>query len=242
MAIKKTLLEVVQDVLVNVDGESVNSISDSIEAVQIASIAEQVYYTITANRTIPEHFEFFTLEAASNTDTPTTFFMQDNVKELCTIWYSKNAEFDYYEIDYVEPFIFVQRADAIQENYDSVDINGTKVRVRTDRNPSYYTIFDDHMVIMDSRDSTLDSTLQDSKIRCYGSLHPVFSKTDDYVPDIDGVMFPYYINEITSLSWAVLKGGSDPKIEQQAKRGKVYVQNDQYKRRRDRRIPDNGRS
>jgi len=63
-------------------------------------------------------------------------------------------------------------------------------------------------------------------------VYPVFSLTDDYVPDIDAAMFPYLIAEAKSTAFSLLKGGSDPKIEQAARRQKSYVQNDMYRNQR----------
>jgi hypothetical protein len=41
---KMTLLEIVQDVLNDMDSDEVNSISDTVEATQIANICRSVYY------------------------------------------------------------------------------------------------------------------------------------------------------------------------------------------------------
>jgi len=42
---------------------------------------------------------------------------------------------------------------------------------------------------------------------------------------------PLLLAEAKSTSMSLFKGGSDPKIEQAARRLKSYVQNDQYKSR-----------
>ena len=44
MAIKKNLLEIVQNILSDMDSQEVNSISDSIEAMQVAQIVETTFY------------------------------------------------------------------------------------------------------------------------------------------------------------------------------------------------------
>ena len=86
---------------------------------------------------------------------------------------------------------------------------------------------------MDSYKSTIDSTLQQSKVRAIGTVTPVFDSTSDsYVPDIDGVLFPYLIAEAKSTCFSVLKGGVDQKIEQSARRQKSAVRNDMYRNKR----------
>jgi hypothetical protein len=52
---KRTLLEMVQSILSDMDSEDVNSISDTNEAEQIASVIEDTYYNIISARDIPEH-------------------------------------------------------------------------------------------------------------------------------------------------------------------------------------------
>lgn len=52
---KTTLLQVVQSILSDMDSEAVNSISDTTEAQQIASVVEDTYYNIISAREIPEH-------------------------------------------------------------------------------------------------------------------------------------------------------------------------------------------
>ncbi len=50
-----TLLELVQSIPSDLDSEDVNSISDTIEAEQIASVVRDTYYNIIAGRELPEH-------------------------------------------------------------------------------------------------------------------------------------------------------------------------------------------
>jgi hypothetical protein len=78
--------------------------------------------------------------------------------------------------------------------------------------------------------SSVDTTLTSAKTRAYGTKFPTFdSFTDSFVPDIDDVMFPYLLAEAKSTAMSLFKSGSDPKIEQTARRQKVYVQNDLHK-------------
>jgi len=247
MAIKKTLLEIVQEILNDLNSEDVNSISDSDEAQQIASFVETVFYNMIATRDIPEHNELLKLTALSDTDTPTHFSYPTNVASISTVWYDVSAVGDdpeYREICFVEPEVFLTRTDTIQTPYTLVsDINGgTTLRIQNDSQPSFYTSFDDENIIMNSHDSTIDSTLQQSKSRALGRVIPVFDKTSDsYIPDIDNVMFPYLIAEAKSLAFELVKGGATPKVEQAARRQKSYLQNDRFKTVRENTRNDYGR-
>jgi hypothetical protein len=110
--------------------------------------------------------------------------------------------------------------------------DNTDLYVRTDKHPSYYTSFNDYYIIMDSYDSSVEATLQQSKTRAMGSVYPSFSQTDSFEPDIDKNLIPLLTAEAKSACFSLFKGGSDPKVEQAARRLKSYVQNDMYKIKR----------
>ena len=239
---KTTLLQIVQSILSDMDSEDVNSISDTVEAQQIASVVEDTYYNIIAARDIPEHNKLLSLVAMSDSNKPTHFRYPTNTKAIRRIDYNigTTSEKNFREIVWVDPLLFIQRMDEtglLVETYDgNVDIF-----VSTDVAPSYYTSFDDEYIIMNSYDSSVDSTLQASKTRAFGSVYPTFSQTDSFEPDIDNTLLPYLLAEAKSTCFSLFKGGSDPKVEQAARRLKSYVQNDMYKSVRPNKRPHYGR-
>mgnify|MGYP005848278983 CR=1 FL=1 len=243
---KKTLLQIVQSILSDMDSENVNSIADSVEALQIASIVEDTFYNIIATREIPEHRELIKLTSLSDPNFPTNFTYPTHVKQIEKVWYdvSTDNSRDYMEIRWVDPLVFIGRSDRIGDNYVTVpDRNaGTSLRIGNDRPPSFYTSFDDFNIVMDSFVQTQETNLQESKVRAYGVVYPVFSQTDSYVPDIDNTMFPYLIAEAKSTAMSLLKGGPDPKVEQAARRQRSYIQNDMFKTKQKNKWSNYGRS
>lgn len=239
---KKTLLQITQSILSDMDSEDVNTLSDSIEAQQVASIVEDTYFNLIATRDIPEHKQLLKLTAASDSNFPTHFQYGTNVKEIVEVWYEDSDGF-YREVDWCDPLTFLNRTDKITEDFVTVlDKNGgTKIRIRNDKNPDFYTSFDDNWIVMNSFDTDLESTLQASKVRAYGTVYPTFSQTDAFVPDLDATMFPYLIAEAKSTAMSLLKGGSDPKVEQAARRQKSYLQNDMYRTVQPNKRPNYGR-
>lgn len=227
---KKTLLEIVQSILSDMDSEDVNSISDSVEAMQVASIVRDTYFNIITTREVPEHKELLKLTALSDTDYPTHMSFPENVRNIEKLWY-EDSDGDYQEITYLDPMDFLSKTDHKTDNYDTVlDKNGsTKIRVGNNEDPRYYTSFDDTYVVFNSYDNAVEDTLQSSKVRAYGTMIPSFSLSDTYTPDIDIDYFPYLIAESKSVAMSLLKGGADPKIDQAARRQKSYIQNDRYK-------------
>jgi hypothetical protein len=216
------------------DSEDVNSISDSEEALQIVDIIETTYFDIIATREIPEHKELLKLTALSDSDFPTHFLYPTNTKEVEVLDY-KDSDGFYRSVYWVEPLDFLARTDDLSSNVTLVsDKNGgTTLRIANNKQPTFYTSFDDEYIVMNSHDNVVESTLQQSKIRVYGTKYPTFDKTTDtFTPDLDETMFPYFIAEAKSVCMSLLKGGSDPKIEQAARRHKSFMQNDMYKTKR----------
>lgn len=242
MAMKKTLLEITQEILNDMDSDSVNSIADTVESEQVASIIESVFYSIIATRDIPENQELIQLTSASDSNFPTHFEYSDNVKHIEHLWY-KDSNGLYQDVLWCDPLDFIVRTDNITSNFVSVADKqaGTTLRITNNEQPRFYTSFDDQWLVLNAYESSVDSTLQQSKIRAYGQVYPVFSQSDAYVPDIDSTMFPYLIAEAKSTAMSLLKGGSDPKVEQNARRQKSYRQNDMYKTKRENQRPKYGR-
>jgi hypothetical protein len=234
---KQTLLTMVQKILSDMDSEEVNSVNDTIEAQQVASIVEDTYYNIITNREIGEHQHLIKLTAASNNLFPTHFEYPTNVNKISRIDYdtSSDSTFAYTEVRFLEPLDFLSISDAVSSNYDTVDDRkaGTKLRIRNDKMPEYWTSFDDENIVMDSYDSAVDTTLQESKTRAMASKTPVFDRfSDTFIPELDANLFPLLLAESKSVALSLLKGNSDPKIDQAARRNRYHFANDKYKTNR----------
>lgn len=238
---KRTLLEIVQSILSDLDSEGVNSIEDTVEALQVASVVEDTFYNIVTTRDIPEHYRLIKLTSLSNSQKPTHFTYPTNVRRIDALKYKTDE--GYVDITFVDPLTFLSRTGADVSNAVEVtDVNaGTSLYIRNDRTPSYYTSFDDQTIVMNSYNASTEATLQASKTQAFGVIHPEFVKDDSHVPDIDDVMFPLLIAEAKSTCFSLFKGGVDPKIDQAARRHKSYVQNDMYKTKRENKRPHYGR-
>jgi hypothetical protein len=230
---KTTLLQIVQSILSDMDSEDVNSINDTIEAQQIASVVEDTYYNIIAARDLPEHNKLMTLTAMSDSAKPTHFKYPSDTKHIERVEYNIGtiAEKDFRIVEFVDPVVFLDRQDETGLLVQTYDGN-LDIFVGTAEQPRYYTSFDDEYIIMNSYDSDVEATLQSSKVRAFGSTYPSFSQVDSFEPDIDNTLMPYLLAEAKSTCFSLFKGGSDPKIEQAARRLKSYVQNDQHKSRK----------
>jgi len=234
---KKTLLEMVSSILSDMDSEAVNSISDTVEAQQVASVIEDTYYNIIAARDIPEHHQLLKITSLSSSVRPTHFKYPTNTRDIVSLSYNIDTEgnVNYQDIYFVEPLDFLSRmpynAPSTTLVVPDVD-SSTSLVVFNDRMPTYYTSFDDLHIVMNAYDASVENTLQESKTRAYGTVYPTFTISDSFTPDLDDTMLPYLLAEAKSTCFSLFKSGSDPKVEQAARRLKSFVQNDMYRTKR----------
>ena len=235
---KMTLLEMVQNILSDMDSEEINSISDSNEAAQIASVIENTYFGLISARAIPEHSQTIKLTSFSSSVRPTHFSFPSRVKNIEFLDYNVTevvGGVQYKRLTYLSPDDFFSVSDSRDSTASNViqveDVQADSILlIRNDVMPAYYTSFDDENVVLDSYMSLVDSTLTSAKTRSYGVRFPTFDAfSDSFIPDIDDVMFPYLLAEAKSTALSLFKSGADPKIEQLARRQKVYVQNDLHR-------------
>ena len=228
----------VQNILSDMDSEEVNSITDSNEAEQIAKVVENTYFSLIASRVIPEHAQIIKLTSFSSSARPTHFSFPSRVKNIEFLDYNVSKSVggvEYERLTYLEPdqfFALSDGRDSLASNVKQVaDVEAdSTLLIRNDVMPKYYTSFDDENVVLDAYMSTVDSILTSAKTRAYGTKYPTFNVSSDvFTPDIDDVMFPYFLAEAKSTAMSLFKTGTDPKVEQVARRQKVYVQNDKYK-------------
>lgn len=240
-AMKKTLLQIVQDILSAADSEPIDSIVDTLEGEQATQVVEEVFYDIVLQQ-VPEHQSLIVLTPASDSQFPTHFKFPDNVTNVEHVWYDQTKALvglgNYHKVHWCEPMEFLRRSDQFDEN--STDVQtvedksaGTTLRIRTNQFPQFYTSFDDEWLVMDGFNSAYDDTLQQSKVRAFGRTFPVFDRFDDnYVPDLDFEFHNYLLQESMARFMDRFKGGATPKVEQAARRARALLQNNKYRKTR----------
>lgn len=78
----KTLLGLTQNVLSSMSSDEVNSISDSTESLQVATIIKNKYYDIVNRVDLPNHDQLIQLDPSLNTTIPVQMFVKDGTAEI----------------------------------------------------------------------------------------------------------------------------------------------------------------
>ena len=246
---KKTLLEMTQDVLNDLDSDAVNSIDDTVEAQQVAQIIRSCHDELTSNRNWPTQKTLIQLEASGSLSRPNYLQLPSGIKEMVEFRYNaiKDGEtrIQYKEVKWMYPDEFLNFTN--QRNSDNTNVqqvqddSGVVLLVLDDVAPSYWTTFDDEWVICDSYDSAVDDTLKKSKTQAIVYKEATWTHSDEFIPDLPEEAFSMLIEEAKSTAFVVLKQMANQKAEQKAARQQRWLSRKAWKAHGGVRYPHYGR-
>ena len=114
--------------------------------------------------------------------------------------------------------------DSDSSNVDIItDPTGIVLNIYSDRHPSYYTSFDDMVVVMDSYNKGINSTIVASKIQAMAYVIPGFTMSNTFIPDLPEEAFPALLEEVKSRASVKLRQAPDAKSEQESRRQQRWL-------------------
>jgi hypothetical protein len=247
---KYTLLEITQEILSDMDSDEVNSIDDTTESEQVATIVKSTYLSMMANRNWPHTRKLVTVETTGGSAYPTHVSIKENVKELCFLNYNKAKQGEtrkkYLPVKFVEPDEFLRRTNHLNNDNDNVDIitdfTGIELLIQNNKAPDFCTSFDDEIIVFDSYDSNVESTIQVSKVQAMAYVVPEWTHLDDAVPDLPEDAFPALIEEAKSRAAFRIGKFQDVKAEQESGRQQRWLARKARKINGGIKYPDYGRT
>lgn len=235
---RMTLLEMVQGVLNEMDSEPVASLSDTLEAYQVARVIQDIYFNYTVNEDLPESQQLVQLDVYSDSEFPTFLKYPTKVKEVRKLLYLIDDVWT--EIYYKDPECFFKDMPRAGTEDTSTDPSGTYTVFNT-RRPTYYTTVDQDTIIFNSYNKHVDDTIQAHKTRVFATVYPEFKIEDSFIPDVSDQTLAYIYAEAKAYCFDLFKGGTTSKQEQIAKRLRSGIQNDNYRTKQKNRRPRYGR-
>lgn len=239
----------VQDVLNDLDSDEVNSIDDTIEAQQVAQIIKSTYIAMMSNRNWPHQMKLLSFEASGDDALPTHVTLQQPVKEMVSVNYNKARDGEtrrrYQPMRWLEPDDFLRHTNKRNSDEDNIDIiidpSGVELLIRNDLPPTYYTSFNDNVLVFDSYDSSVDDTIQESKIQARAYVMNSWVHLDDAVPDLPDEAFTALLEEAKSRASLKLKQQADQKAEQESRRQQAWLARKNWRVQGGIKYPDYGR-
>jgi hypothetical protein len=207
---KMTMLDIVQDILNDIDGDWVNSIDDTEEAMSVAAIVKSTYLAMMSNRNWPHTRKPIQLTPTIDLAKPTHMTVPDKVKELYFINYN-SAKFgetkaDFKEMTWREPDEFLQITNYYNNGESNVttvvDDSGVSIQIMNDVAPTIYTSFDDRTLVFNSYDRDVESNLTSTRMQSMAYIMPDLIVGDDVVPDLPDVAFSSLVEKAkTKAAW-----------------------------------------
>lgn len=245
-----TLLEIVQDILSDMDSDNVNSISDTVEAQQVAQIIKTTYREIIDSREWPHLKKIVQIDSVSSGSYPTHMILDEDIRYVNWIKYDKALATDtrkkYIDIQYLEPKDFLDEIMGRNEdnsNVDSItDYGGTYLLIVNDEHPTYWTSFDDEHIVFDSYNSDVDSTITTAKNQAEVYQETSWTHTDGAYPNLPEKAFSYLLSESKSVCFEKLKQVANAKEEQRSRRQRTYLAREKWRTNGGIKYPNYGRT
>lgn len=246
-----TLLDITQDILSDMDSDEVNSIEDTTEAQQVARIVRNAYSEVCDEFYLESNKRLLELTGLADTDHPTHLGVPEGVHSI------ENLEYDcrdlngdaprYVKMCYLEPEAFLTKVNwpETDANVQEVeDFGGAKIHVRNDKHPTYYTLFDNSRVVLDSFNEDSTATLVGDRTRCFATQKPTLVLDDDTVIDLPQHLISLLRSEAMVAAFDRFKDGAPPSVQRTANRQRVRAQRLKHtvrERRPNDLLPDYGR-
>jgi hypothetical protein len=222
---KRTLLDLVQSILNDMDSDEVNSIDDTIESQQVAIIVKDCYLELMDGKVWKHLQRLIQLDSLADSTKPTYLKVPETIKELTFFNYDKRKLFTdnirMEEVKYLYPdqFLRVTATRNLSDNTENItDFSGSNIIVFNDRAPQYWTSFDDEYIVCDSYNKDIEDTLRSSKTQVLAYMEPTWVHLDNAVPDLPSQAFSLLLEESKATAMIKLKQIVDQKAEQKSKR------------------------
>ena len=207
---KMTLLDLVQATLNKMSSDEVNSIGDTVESMQVAEEIKATYYAMLGNIEQPFQYNLVPLEASIDINRPTHMKVPEGVDNFKWIKYNKGTALQpaYGEICYLTPEEFLNRNSNWNDTANRItvqDYSGSYLVIGSNRHPLHFTLFDDQHVVFDSYDSSVDDTLQSSKVQAFAQRISPWIMEDSFIPDLPAKYFPQLLAEAAEACSAYFK-------------------------------------
>lgn len=199
----KTLLEIVQTILSSMDSDEVNSISETAESVQMVDVIVDTFDFIISQKQWDFKGEACALESVGDTLRPTYLRLPDNIDVIGKLRYEATETGDenrtFCTLQYLRPEEFIdsllRRSSGADNIEEYVTEAGTPLLILNDKNPAFYTSFDDEFIVADSYLKTKEATLQGVNTTLYCSIIPTMGRGNDDIPQIPAKHFPMFVAE-----------------------------------------------
>jgi len=234
---KPTLIDFVQDILSDADGDSVNSITDTVESDQCARIVREVFDRIVDTHD-SEHIKTLKQLDATSAATPNVMTRPEGYFEIEFVRYDKRVtaggDQKYQDVYYKGVYDFINMVSSRSTSDSDVTAvtlsTGHIIPVKNDTAPTYYTLMDEGSdeLVFDSYDSALETNLQQSKSLIYSSVKPTLVLADATEISLPKHLATLVKTDARAMYFDLFKDGITSEVDRARRRAEVRSQRQRH--------------
>ena len=246
---KRTLLEMVQSILNDMDADPVDSIVDTFEAEQVAIQVRDTFFTLIDGRNWPHLKQLFATTVTDATS-PSTLIMPEELKELIDVRVNTaklgETQRKFKKVTWLYPDEFLDKTNNYNNDNANIDIittpEGVELLIKNDHYPQFWTSFSDTSITFDSYDSELGDFITPAMLQTYGYIRPIWNHIDAYTPDLPDEAFTLLMEEAKSNCFYTLKNMVNEKAEARSVKADAWLSRKAFVTKGGIRYPNYGRS
>lgn len=233
---KQTLLQMTQTLLRSIKGEEIDSITDTAEALAVADIIREVYYSMISTQDFPELGTVFNLTASGDNTKPVLMTVPDTIVAMDWLKYNRRTINDtkdvWTQLIYMELPDFLKRQALLNPTNTwvgtlSLTVNGSdtfSMYYRNDQSPMYFTSYNDKTLLFDGYDSAVSTTLEQVKTEGWGYVDPSWTVSDSFTPLLDSQQFDILLKDAKAMVWQELKSIENQGAVRSARFGRIKAE------------------
>ncbi len=248
---KRTILQLVQQLGEAIGSDEIDTLDETIEASEIASILAQTVTEVISRKRwefLKDRVRQLDARVGGSTQLNTLVIPSDVTRVNCLKYRNTdNTVTEFSELTYLQPCEFldkVQSRNSADSNVSAIaNDDGVLINVITDAPPTWWTSFDEENITFDSYDvaAGTGNLIADSVI--IADIVPVIDYTDPAaVLKVPERMETLIFNEALSYCNYRLRQTRDPKADQIARRQHIALREEEHITNKDTQEINHGRS
>lgn len=225
---KYTLLQMVQRIAAKLGGDEISTLDETIEAVDIKNEVLNTFDDLVSIQEW-EWLKHIPRQLGARTVSPAqpacVLNLPADVVHIESLMYEAQSvvgeRATCKKLTYLPPAAFQQMvmSRGIEDNIDELTVNEIPLRIYNNRNPSYFTTFDESVVVFDGYDSTIDTTgIAYSKTSCIARITVSSDDDTDWSPSVPDWFYNLWYHEATARCFSSIRGVEDGRTERMARR------------------------
>lgn len=213
MSLKKSLLQVVQSVLGAMESDAVDTIGETPESEQVVMIAQEVYEELATYQDIPQFQKVSQMLGSNSVSLATVMKIPADCTDIGIIRYkqfSDSGRVKMERIEYQDKNTFLDSQLCLDTSDtakvgENVFPDNIRIPYYKDRNPCYWTSFDDETIVFDAVNTNYENTLTNDNSLVISYVVPEFKLEDTFLIPLPDQLQSQYLAQVKEVAFSEQK-------------------------------------